>query len=469
LPADRTIVTVYTSGSTGEHVACRKSAGQLLGEAQLLVTLFGMGPGTRLLATVPPYHIYGLLFGLLVPMMGGGAFVRGTPHHAETIAAEAARHGANVLCSVPAHLRGLSALSPGALRGLGRIVSSGAPLDERTASEVAALTGTPVTEVLGSSETGGIAWRTSGSGPAWRPFPNVRVRADEEGLMLVESPFVSSAPSSSPPVHRGADRIRALPDGRFELLGRADGVVKIGGSRISIAEVERLLREVPGVRDAAVINVDVDGPRQHELWAVVAAPGLTVADLRAALLRRIEPIALPRRFRFVEALPREENGKLVRARLAALFGAGQPAGELVAPPLAPLLFVSTAPAAADAPERHAAEVRVPADSPYFRGHFEGMPVLPGVVQLRELVLRPVQQRWPDLRHLRRVVGLKFKAPILPDDVVVVEIGRAAAASKVTFEIRRGSGPVSSGTLVFEPAEGGAGASPGGGRQASGRA
>src|SRR6185295_17376109 len=86
LAAGRPIVSVYTSGSTGEHVACRKTAGQLLGEAQLLVSLFGLGPGTRLLATVPPHHIYGLLFGLLVPLMGGGAFVRGTPHHAETIA-----------------------------------------------------------------------------------------------------------------------------------------------------------------------------------------------------------------------------------------------------------------------------------------------------------------------------------------------------------------------------------------------
>src|SRR6185369_9337324 len=286
LRADRLIVSVYTSGSTGEHVACRKTAGQLLGEARLLVSLFGLGPDARVLATVPPYHIYGLLFGVLVPLMGGGAFVRGTPHHAETIAAEAARHRASVLCSVPAHLRGLAALAPGALRGLGRIVSSGAPLDPRTAAEVAALTGTAVTEVLGSSETGGIAWRTAGAdtGLAWQPFPGIRVTADADGAMLVESPFLY--PATPPAPHRAADRVQPLPDGRFQLLGRADGVVKIGGSRISIAEVEQLLREVPGVRDAAVLKVDVEGPRQHELWAVVAAPGVQVADLRAALLRR---------------------------------------------------------------------------------------------------------------------------------------------------------------------------------------
>ena len=120
-------------------------------------------------------------------------------------------------------------------------------------------------------------------------------------------------------VTRGADRIRARDGGRFELLGRADGVIKIGGSRVAVAEIERLLREVPGVADAAVVAVDTPPPRRHELWAAVVAPTLSVAALRAALLRRLEPIAMPRRFRLVGALPREDNGKLVKARLLALF------------------------------------------------------------------------------------------------------------------------------------------------------
>jgi acyl-coenzyme A synthetase/AMP-(fatty) acid ligase len=474
----RTIVSVYTSGSTGEHLACRKTAGQILGEARLLVRLFNLGPKTRLLATVPPHHIYGLLFGLLVPFMGGGAFVRGAAHHAETIADLARRERANVLCSVPAHLHGLAALAAGQLPGLARIFSSGAPLDQRTAADVAALTGTAVTEVLGSSETGGIAWRTGGGGPAWQPLPGVRVEADAGGMMLVESPFLSSLAPSSPQAdapgdarHRGADRILPLGDGRFELLGRADGVVKIGGGRISIAEIERLLREIPGVSDAAVLQIDVDGPRQHELWAAVAAPGLSPAELRAALSRRLEPIALPRRFRIVAALPREENGKLVKARLQALFAApgGGPAAagsdaatgsdvvaaldgalaaarpESVPPePLSP----ESVPRDRPAPERQTVEVTVPADSPYFRGHFDELPILPGVVQLGELVLRRVRARWPELRHLRRIAGLKFKSPIFPDDVVVIDLARTAPG-KVTFELRRGAGAVSSGTLLFE--------------------
>lgn len=422
---EQPVVCVYTSGSTGAHVACRKTAAQLLGEARLLVDLFELGPGTRLLATVPPHHIYGLLFGVLVPFMGGGAFARSTPHHAETIAAQARALGANVLCSVPAHLRGLGAVGKGALPPLRRIFSSGAPLDPATAAEVEALADTPVTEVLGSSETGGIAWRTSGGRGLWRPFPPVRVTAGAGGLMLVESPFAGETP------HQGADRIEPAGDGTFTLVGRADGIVKIGGGRIAVAEVERLLRELPSVRDAAVVSVAVGGARQHELWAAVVAPGATVPELRAALLRRLEPIALPRRFRLVDALPREDNGKLQRQRLLALFDT----------------------TAAGAPARHRVARAVPADSPFFRGHFDGYPVLPGVVQLNELVLAEVRARWPSLGGLRRVVGLKFRRPIAPDQPLVIELAQTAPA-KVSFEIRRDGAAgdvVSSGLLVFQAA------------------
>ena len=431
---DQPLACVYTSGSTGLHVACPKTAGQLLGEAALLVRLFDLGAGTRLLATVPPHHIYGLLFGVLVPFVGGGAFVRGTPHHAETIVGEARRWQANVLISVPAHLHGLTAVSVGALPGLRRLFSSGAALPAATARAVAALTGSPVTEVLGSSETGGIAWRTGGDDPAWEPFPGVQVVPDDDGVMTVNSPFSGST--------RGGDRIAPRADGRFELLGRTDGIVKIGGSRISVVEIERLLTEVPGVQEAAVIIVDVAGPRQHELWAVVAAPGRTVADLRAALLKRVEPISVPRRFRLVDALPREATGKLTKARLRALFepstrgpGRQRPLPTAIERP-------------SDGAETgHVRELSMPADSPFFRGHFRDFPLLPGVVQVNELALREARRRWPDLRVLERVLALKFRSPIRPNDWVAIHLD-CKSPDRVSFELRRDGKPVSSGVLVF---------------------
>jgi acyl-coenzyme A synthetase/AMP-(fatty) acid ligase/3-hydroxymyristoyl/3-hydroxydecanoyl-(acyl carrier protein) dehydratase len=461
-PPARVLVCVFTSGSTGQHVAYDKTAQQILGEARLLSDLFALGPGTRLLATVPPHHIYGLLFGVLVPLMGGGAVLRLTPHHAETIADHAKRWGANVLVSVPAHLHGLAVLPPDSLPRFTRVFSSGGPLSEATAGQAAHLLGTAITEVFGASETGGIAWRQVGGqketetgvatprptdGQArdeggghkpWQPFPGIRVESEPDGRIIIHSPFVPRHDGSGDevPSFAGADRIALHADGRFDLLGRADGVVKIGGNRTSIAEVEQRLLAIAGVRDAVVISVDVAGPRRHELWAAVAASHLSVSQIRTTLLHALDPIAIPRRFRIVEALPRESNGKLVRRRLLDLFAAAAPGSTN------PVVMGGAAEFVRD-------EVHFPPDSRCFLGHFDGFPVVPGVVQVNDLVLRRIRAAWPGLRHLRRIVALKFRSPIRPGDTVAVEI-RRSASSRVVFQIQRSGGTVSSGTLVFEP-------------------
>jgi hypothetical protein len=108
----------------------------------------------------------------------------------------------------------------------------------------------------------------------------------------------------------------------------------------------------------------------------VVAPGLSVAALRAALLKRLEPIAMPRRFRLVAALPREDNGKLVRRACLRVFD--DPA----------------------APEQRTIALTIPADWHFFRGHFDHFPILAGVVQLNEIVMREVRACWPEHRHLR---------------------------------------------------------------------
>jgi len=328
LPRDaRHLVTVFTSGSTGEPLACPKTAAQLLGEADMIARLFQLGAGARVLCTAPPHHLYGLLFGVLAPLVGGGAFVRATSPLPADLAAHARRFRANVLCAVPSHYAGFAALDTADLPEIGRAFCSGGRLDGATRDQIGRRFPFPLVEIFGSSETGGIAFRDAhppdASSPwssprpsPWRPLPGVRAGADGDGRLLVDSPFL---PPGAPRPFRCADQVQVDPDGTFQHLGRADDIVKIGGERVSLAEVEAHLRAVAGVRDAAVAAVLADGPRQWELWAAVVAPGHGAASLRAALASVLDPIAIPRRFAFLGALPRQDSGKLPRQSLLDCF------------------------------------------------------------------------------------------------------------------------------------------------------
>jgi acyl-coenzyme A synthetase/AMP-(fatty) acid ligase len=441
---ERHVVTLFTSGTTGAPRVCLKTAAQLLGEAEML----GRGPCAglrRVVATVPPIHIYGLLFGVALPLVHGGAFVRETPLHAPTVAAVVSRHSADGLVSVPAHLRGLELLGPGELPRDLRVFSSGAELPQVTATMLFDRFGLRVTEVLGSSETGGIASRDR-SGDPWRPLPGVRVTAGADGQMLLESPFVPRDAERPWPC---ADRIATEDDGSFRLLGRRDNVVKVASKRVDVDDMQRVLLGLPGVLDAAVFVRDEGGPRGARLAAAVVAPTWSSRALRDALASRFDPVVVPRPIVCVEKLPREATGKLRRDRLAELVHERLREGDAG----------GTAAAGGRGRPRHfdprprsgepgLFDVSVPRDLAYFEGHFPGDGVLAGVVQLQVLVVRQAAVSWPELERPRRLSRLRFRRPIRPGDELVLRLTRPEPA-RVDFDLRRGGVPCSSGTLLYE--------------------
>ena len=310
------IVVVYTSGTSGTPTRCPKTAGQLIGEADALRAMFGIASGTAILATVPSRHVYGLLFGVLLPLVSGASFARETVLHGEPLAALARRDRSRVLISVPAHLRALRTLEPDAMPELEHVFSSGAPLPRETYDELHARFGWKIISAYGSSETGGIAYRAHPDDP-WTAFDGVTISIGDDERLWVDSPFVD--PGEPRPVATN-DRVARAGANGFRLLGRVDGVLKIGGTRVSIAELEHRLLAVPGIDDAAVIAAEVGGARGTEVWAVVVSKLYTDArSVRHALAPHLEPVVLPRRVRVVDALPRDPSGKVRRSDLRALF------------------------------------------------------------------------------------------------------------------------------------------------------
>lgn len=441
LPApEREVVVVTTSGSTGPSVRFPKVAGQLFEEVEVHRALWGIPRGARILSCAPPHHIYGLLFGILLPLDAGAVLVREAPLHAEPLAAALRRHGVDWLASVPAQLRALAEAD--GMPPLARVFSSGGPLPAGTSRAVAARFGWRATEIFGSTETGGIAWRDVAEAP-WALLPGVTASLGEEDRLLVDGPFLH--PATPRPFATG-DRAALLPGGALQVLGRIDGVVKVGGKRVALREVEERALALPGVRDAAALAVEVDGVRGQEIWLAVAGDGLDAEGVRRGLSAWLDPVTLPRRIRVLSALPRVDTGKLERARLRALF---EPGAE---PPVWDLdPDAETAALDAQGREVRTLGVTVPANLGWFRGHFDGHPVLPGVVQLERLVLRQARRLWPELGMPRRIQRLKFKRLIVPGARLELTLTRRAGEPSLQFDVAGPSGSAASGTIAFGPA------------------
>lgn len=137
-------------------------------------------------------------------------------------------------------------------------------------------------------------------------------------------------------LHLGGDYGRWLPDGQLEFLGRRDNQVKVRGFRIEIGEIEEALLRVTGVHDAAVVVAEDTGGGRH-LCAFYAAPHpLDTSYLQAELGTFLPSYMVPSAFSRQDALPLTANGKIDRARLAALAGEFSPLDDhAVESPLTP--------------------------------------------------------------------------------------------------------------------------------------
>ncbi|WP_317202888.1 AMP-binding protein [Janthinobacterium sp.] len=450
LDADGAALVVHTSGSTGAAQAVPKRLAQLASEVTALESLFGAQLGdAAIVATVSHQHIYGLLFKVLWPLAAGRAIVAHSVSFSEQLALLLAERPCALVAS-PAHLKRLPAhldWRAGAAQ-LRAVFSSGGPLAPDDARATGAMLGRVPAEVYGSSETGGIAWRRrdAGSDESWLAFPNVDWRvAEAEGALEVRSPHLADAGWL-----RLADRVRAAGEGRFQLLGRSDRIVKIEEKRISLDGVEAALAASPLVAEARVLLCAPAPGRRQTLAAfvVLSAAGRAALDgagkaalnarLRAALGGAVDAVALPRRWRYLERLPVNAQGKTTQAMLLALLDEARP--------LRPHLRLLER-----AAERVLLEISVPANLLYLDGHFSEAPILPGVVQVDWAIAYGREYFALPARFLA-IHALKFQHVVRPDAPLRLELLHDAAKGSLTFRYLSDSGQHASGRILFGAAD-----------------
>lgn len=326
LPTDDRMLVIYTSGSTGKPGAIPKKLSQLASELENQEKAFGERLGkARVLATVSHQHIYGLLFKILWPLCAGRVIELRQLFYSEEILSAVEGSSSAVLVSSPAHLKRLpQERAWGEALPLWRgVFSSGGALDWESARAAAERFGKNVIEIYGSSETGGVAWRERASEQAaWTPLPGVEIKI-EGGHLSVKGPHLHDSGW-----YVTSDLAKAGSKGSFELLGREDRIVKIEEKRVSLNAIEAALVEsglalearalqLTGLRDevGAVVVLSPKGSSELQSQGKHAIH----QALREAAAARVERVGAPRRFRFVDAMPLNAQGKIEQRTLESLF------------------------------------------------------------------------------------------------------------------------------------------------------
>ncbi|MGH1471692.1 MAG: AMP-binding protein [Cellvibrionaceae bacterium] len=335
------VLQVFTSGSSGEPELIPKSLSQLTEEIDNIHLLWeSNGKEAVVFSTVSHHHIYGLLFRALWPLAEGNVFDNDLCEFFEDIERRATNIKKMVVISSPTHLSRIPQNSQWLeiKKSCQAVFSSGAPLPTVASVDAKKQFGFSPIEVFGSSETGGIAWRQQEKDRdvRWKPFQGIDVSIETNSRCLqIRSPYLPTqeegewyVTSDKVQFDQGSDE--------FQLLGRIDNIVKVEGKRVSISEMERKLKEHEWIEDARAVLLS--GNRTEiGVVAVLSALGNGAfrhttrfqfnKRIQAYLLNFFERPVLPRRWRFVEKLPFNTQGKVTQKSLLDLFSSGDGSGK----------------------------------------------------------------------------------------------------------------------------------------------
>ncbi|MET0396317.1 MAG: non-ribosomal peptide synthase/polyketide synthase, partial [Longimicrobiaceae bacterium] len=355
--ADNLAYVIYTSGSTGRPKGVRVSHRALLHTLLAAQEAFGFGPGD----VVPSLASFAFdiwLFESVLPLLGGGAVrVVSREEVLETARLVEGLAGCTALHAVPALMRQVVeqvASTRGALPGLRRAFVGGDAVPPELLDAMREVFPAAAVHVLYGPTEGAVvcathAARASAARRQWvgRPLGNaaLHVLDGAGGLAPVGVPgelciggasvardylggaaptaerFVPDPFSGEPGgrLYRTGDRARWTAEGELEFLGRMDTQVKLRGFRIEPGEIESVLAEQAGVREAAVqLREDVPGQKRL-VGYVVAEEGaeIAAAELRGALQERLPEYMVPAAIVVLERLPLNANGKVDRRALPA--------------------------------------------------------------------------------------------------------------------------------------------------------
>ena len=342
---------LYTSGTTGRSKGAMLTHRNLASNALALVEAWGFTRGDILLHALPIYHVHGLFVAIHCVLLSGSHMLWLPKFDAAEVIGLLPR--ATVMMGVPTFYSRLVS-EPTFTRELCRtirlFVSGSAPLLPETFDAFRARTGQTILERYGMTETG---MNTS------NPLVGARVAGTVgKPLSGIEMQVVGEDGSPLPPAHIGDVQVRGpnvfagywrMPEktreeftsdgffrtgdmgewvadgpgqGYLRLVGRAKDLIITGGLNVYPKEIEERIDAMDGVIETAIIGVPDPDFGECVTAVVVTRPGHTLTEGRiiAALKAEIASFKVPKRVHFVDDLPRNAMGKVLKGELRVRFG-----------------------------------------------------------------------------------------------------------------------------------------------------